>query len=413
MAGTIKHSWNGTILTIESDSGISSCDLKGDKGDTGIRGPQGATGEKGGAVDSVNGKIGEVVLTNEDVGALPDTYEAPVSSVNGKRGAVELTYEDIGAMPDTYTAPVTSVNGNTGAVNLTYTDVGAMPNSYVAPVTSVNTKTGAVNLTYSDVGAAAENHTHSYNDLTDLPTIGGGGGDADTLDGKHASDFALANHTHSLTDNTITDILPVIKGGTGGNDASTACANINALKITPYSENAGYVAGYNDTSLWLCYTVGGEVKCDIALRTDGRFTVNNQNIILNAYPVGSIYMSVNNVSPATLFGGTWEQIQDTFLLAAGTKHSAGSTGGAESYSLSVSHKHTSPLGHNTDAVGGVAINGTISSGKGKAYKTAKVDYSGNSLSSNITAYYTGDATVSDTIQTMPPYLAVYMWKRTA
>ena len=69
MAGTIKHSWEGTVLTIESDSGISSCDLKGDKGDTGIRGPQGATGEKGGAVDSVNGKIGEVELKSDDVGA--------------------------------------------------------------------------------------------------------------------------------------------------------------------------------------------------------------------------------------------------------------------------------------------------------------------------------------------------------
>lgn len=44
MAGTITHSWNGTILTITSDSGTSSCDLKGDKGDMGIRGCQGEPG---------------------------------------------------------------------------------------------------------------------------------------------------------------------------------------------------------------------------------------------------------------------------------------------------------------------------------------------------------------------------------
>jgi hypothetical protein len=44
MAGTIEHSWNGTILTIKSDSGTSSMDLKGDKGDIGVRGPQGAPG---------------------------------------------------------------------------------------------------------------------------------------------------------------------------------------------------------------------------------------------------------------------------------------------------------------------------------------------------------------------------------
>lgn len=44
MAGTIKHSWNGTILTIESDSGTSSMDLKGGNGDIGPRGPQGPAG---------------------------------------------------------------------------------------------------------------------------------------------------------------------------------------------------------------------------------------------------------------------------------------------------------------------------------------------------------------------------------
>ena len=44
MAGTITHSWNGTILTITSDSGTSSADLKGAKGDNGIRGPQGRSG---------------------------------------------------------------------------------------------------------------------------------------------------------------------------------------------------------------------------------------------------------------------------------------------------------------------------------------------------------------------------------
>ena len=44
MAGTIKHEWNGTILTITSDSGTSSADLKGEKGDDGARGAQGAPG---------------------------------------------------------------------------------------------------------------------------------------------------------------------------------------------------------------------------------------------------------------------------------------------------------------------------------------------------------------------------------
>lgn len=66
-----------------------------------------------GAVNSVNGQTGDVVLTASDVGALPGdtTY---VSSFNGASGAV------------TYSAPVTSVNNKTGSVALTASDVGAM-----------------------------------------------------------------------------------------------------------------------------------------------------------------------------------------------------------------------------------------------------------------------------------------------
>ncbi len=44
MAGEIKHSWHGTVLTITSDAGTSSCDLKGQRGAEGIRGPQGRCG---------------------------------------------------------------------------------------------------------------------------------------------------------------------------------------------------------------------------------------------------------------------------------------------------------------------------------------------------------------------------------
>ena len=45
------------------------------------------------------------------------------------------------------------------------------------------------------------NHTHSYNNLTDKPsiptTLPANGGNADTVDGKHASDFAASSHTHN------------------------------------------------------------------------------------------------------------------------------------------------------------------------------------------------------------------------
>lgn len=51
------------------------------------------------------------------------------------------------------------------------------------------------------------------------------------------------------------------------------------------------------------------------------------------YPVGSVYISVNNTNPAVLFGGTWVQIKDRFLLGAGTTYSNGTTGGEASHTL--------------------------------------------------------------------------------
>lgn len=78
MAGTITHSWTGTILTITSDSGTSSCDLKGGKGDTGPRGAQGPAGvivNPDGTIDTsqyateayVNQKIAEVQTGSVDL----------------------------------------------------------------------------------------------------------------------------------------------------------------------------------------------------------------------------------------------------------------------------------------------------------------------------------------------------------
>lgn len=70
----------------------------------------------------------------------------------------------------------------------------------------------------------------------------------------------------------------------------------------------------------------------------------NINIIDAIYPVGSIYMSVNSTSPATLFGGTWTQIKDTFLLSAGDTYTAGDTGGEATHTLTSGempiHNHT-------------------------------------------------------------------------
>ena len=118
------------------------------------------------------------------------------------------------------------------------------------------------------------------------------------------------------------------------------------------------------------------------------------------YPVGSIYMSVSNNSPATIFGGTWERIQDTFLLAAGSTYAAGSTGGEATHTLTKdempSHDHSYPV-----TVDSATPNPTAS----EVRLGAALSYLGD--------HYTGSAGSDQAHNNMPPYLAVYVWKRTA
>ena len=142
-------------------------------------------GGGGGAVNSVNGQTGDVVLTAADVGALPDSTVIPenTSDLNNDSGFVDAA----GAAA---AAPVQSVAGKTGTVTLVKGDVGlgnvdnvqqySASNPPPYPVTSVNSQTGAVVLAIpsktSDLnndsgfvdaaGAAAAAPVQSVNGLT-------------------------------------------------------------------------------------------------------------------------------------------------------------------------------------------------------------------------------------------------------
>lgn len=124
---------------------------------------------------------------------------------------------------------------------------------------------------------------------------------------------------------------------------------------------------------------------------------------LVAYPVGSIYMSVNETSPALLFGGLWVQLEGRFLLGASSEYPAGKEDGASAVTLEISnlpnHHHTTTIqskGKNTVA-GRINADGVGTGGAGvQAYTVSTSKVGGGAAHEN-----------------MPPYLAVYMWKRVA
>lgn len=72
-------------------------------------------------------------------------------------------------------------------------------------------------------------------------------------------------------------------------------------------------------------TVLGGVKVGSGLTVDADGTLSADST-LAAYPVGSIFQTVSTTSPASLFGGTWQEIaQNRVLMGASYAHAAGTT----------------------------------------------------------------------------------------
>lgn len=114
------------------------------------------------------------------------------------------------------------------------------------------------------------------------------------------------------------------------------------------------------------------------------------------YPVGSIYLAYNHINPATLFGGTWVRLENTFLWAVDDKGGIGITGGEKTVTLTENqipaHSHGSVYSQHATTTkdkawyntsGASLAYGPVSSGGGQAHNN------------------------------MPPYTHISAWRRTA
>lgn len=132
--------------------------------------------------------------------------------------------------------------------------------------------------------------------------------------------------------------------------------------------------------------------------------------LLAANPVGKLWASDDPTSPASIVGGTWEQIKDCFILAAGDTYAAGSTGGSASHNHSIGNMFAAAyiMGaymdyhYSGNTIWSPNYKNTLPNGVSK-------NTSGASYSSGITVYGSPTKEAGN----LPPYVAMYVWKRIA
>jgi|SRR5574344_613857 hypothetical protein len=138
------------------------------------------------------------------------------------------------------------------------------------------------------------------------------------------------------------------------------------------------------------------------------------------YPIGAIYMSVDSTNPENIFGGSWEQIKGRFLLGVGQpsvngdntwgtigntnyNSTAGTTGGQSVHTLTLpeipSHNHAIYSGWSENSPGRDAY---------RYQYWGSNDLSWKETPNLSTGYRGGDGAHNN----MPPYFAVYIWRRT-
>lgn len=147
-------------------------------------------------------------------------------------------------------------------------------------------------------------------------------------------------------------------------------------------------------------------------KTDGVTDIGNSVIDL-VYPVGSVYTTMDAADPATRWAGTtWERFgQGKMLLSANTVYPAGSTGGEATHTLTTAempvHRHS------------LRIQNTVGGSMGNSSDAGITAGTKNSINTDTDSHYTNQPrAISDSgggqpHNNMPPYISVYMWKRTA
>lgn len=242
--------------------------------------------------------------------------------------------------------------------------------------------------------------------LIPMDTVSTGGGGITVI---RESNYLVAEETGTVLEAKLTpaEFLAAAAGGMELQVQSDDGVDWYVYQLYDYEGAGGGATFVRGNDYWVD-------RIGISIQTDGTMFVYSiassqigglKSEIINAiYPVGAIYISYTSTSPATLFGGSWTQIQGRFLLASSSTYTAGSTGGEEAHTLTEAempaHKHSADFW--SSKAGDAGYTGTPATNydswnRPTERATDSVKATGGGQAHN----------------NMPPYLAVYMWRRTA
>ncbi|QBX06125.1 short tail fiber protein [Vibrio phage Va3] len=190
------------------------------------------------------------------------------------------------------------------------------------------------------------------------------------------------------------------------NDATQALSAAMGYKLN--NEKIGVSGG----------TVTGTLKIDDVQSVSGTQLMTNglieSSAMLNMYPVGAIYMSLESTSPATLFGGTWSRIAEGRVLVSEGTHGGRTfnvrqTGGEYEVILT---EETMPT-HKHAGWGDRWTYGGNGLGFGVAYEYGRSNPGSGRTDNDNYLYYSSPEGGGQPHNNVQPYYTVYMWERTA
>jgi len=235
------------------------------------------------------------------------------------------------------------------------------------------------------------------------------------LTGNKIMVWSDATNFYDLQSQNLTGTLAIANGGTG---QTTANAAFNAL--APAQTNNRLLRSNGTNTSFAQAALTTDVTGTLPIANGGTGVTSLAALGNLFYPVGSIYTSTVATNPGTLLGfGTWSAFgAGRMLISQDATYPAGTTGGSATTTLitanlpSHSHSITDPTHTHTTAFSYVSNSATGPFDANASGTPANIFK--NTIDSASTGITGTNATGSGTaVTTISPYIAVYMWQRTA